>query len=207
MTDQRVDTAPRGFVRLVLNNGDTREVHGYGVDVEQVGSALAAGGQSEASRLGTLYFTLLGDSGDVSRPAEPTMQTIPVTRRVVIFDRIRYFNPNYALGSNPITITVLTVPRSAWTDEDPTGVARFRYLARSPVNGVTLQGSGGAGDAASIYVNLGQGEDRFWTDEEFDVRQYWHGMIVGDKAFEVYVETKLNAFDALRVWAQKFVAI
>lgn len=195
-------TDPRGFLILTLQNGDSREVHGYGVEILNTG-----GPQNEAGRLGKLFFTLVNDTADQARPSEPVMQAIPGTKRFVEFDKIRFFDPNYSLGVNSITIAVLTIPRSVWTDVGPLGVPRFRYLARSGAGGINLSAAGVAGDVALLYQNNGQVEDRFWQDEEYDTRHYWHGFVSGDGTFEIYVATKGTAFDPLRVYAQRFTSI
>lgn len=197
-----IPSDPRGYLILSLQNGDSREVHGYGVEVLSTG-----GSQNEAGRLGKLFFTLVNDAADQARPAEPVLQAIPGARQFVEFDKIRFFDPNYPLGANLVTIKVLTIPRTVWADVGAVLAPRFRFLARSGAGGVSLAASGSAGDVLQLYINNGQLEDRYWTDDETDTRHYWHGFITAQLAFEVYVVTKQTAFDPLRVYAQKFLAI
>lgn len=195
----------RGYVILTLTIGDRREVSGFGIEILDTG-----GGQNEAGRNGRIYFALGQDQPDPSRPAEPFIQTYGGNREMIRFDRIYYTNgptTAYVLGANPVRVKVFTEPKTAWTDTEPAGVPRSRMLARSPSGGVVAAALGSAGDAITVYRNDGQIEDRYWEEGQFDERMFWWGAITGNRSFECYVETKLNAFDPHRHWIQKFAAI
>lgn len=182
---------PRGFVKRQIVAGKTIGIRGYGVEILDGG---IAGGNN------VLLLERESVGADVSFSGDGSMRCFEGARLLAQFDALTLVDPIPASASKDgVLVKVITDPRCVWTDSDPSGCARARFLTRS--NGpLTI----GAGLFSQIYAEAATVPEtvRYWTDERFDSRGVWHGAVLGDQPFDLYVYSKLNPSDVTSSYRQ-----
>jgi hypothetical protein len=176
-----INQATRGYEIRTIRHGDNMPWRGYGIEIVD-------GGVRGNDNILTVGRTI-GGGVDPTYNDQATMRCSPGNKLIADFDFVRMTCPAAINGGNPgpdtVTLKLHQQRNSVFTDAQPPGMTRKRWLTRG------TQGVISAGSTQLLYqsndIITGIMRDDFHLDTRLSEHGFFDGWIAGDQTFNIWI--------------------